>query len=70
MPTLARLWKGGESTTVDLLGEKVVNEGEARRYVDRLIELIDVLIVGTTEWPSRDQFERDPWGDVRASTCR
>ncbi len=64
LPTLARLWKGGESTTVDLLGEKVVNEAEAQRYVDRLIELIDVLIVGTKEWAPRDQLERDPWGTI------
>ena len=64
MPTLARLWKGGESTTVDLLGEKVVNEAEAQRYADRLIEpdrCVDRRHEGVA---GHDQLERDPWGTI------
>jgi RHH-type proline utilization regulon transcriptional repressor/proline dehydrogenase/delta 1-pyrroline-5-carboxylate dehydrogenase len=59
---LRRLWDQGEAITVDLLGERVVNEPEAQRYADRVIELVDVLRAGTPAWPARDVLERDPWG--------
>jgi RHH-type proline utilization regulon transcriptional repressor/proline dehydrogenase/delta 1-pyrroline-5-carboxylate dehydrogenase len=59
---LRRLWDQGEAITVDLLGERVVSEPEAQRYADRVVELVDVLTVGTRAWPARDILERDPWG--------
>jgi RHH-type proline utilization regulon transcriptional repressor/proline dehydrogenase/delta 1-pyrroline-5-carboxylate dehydrogenase len=59
---LRRLWDQGEAITVDLLGERVVSESEAQRYAERVVELVDVLTVGTREWLVRDILERDPWG--------
>ncbi len=47
---LRRLWDQGEAITVDLLGERVVSESEAQRYADRVVELVDVLTVGTRKW--------------------
>jgi RHH-type proline utilization regulon transcriptional repressor/proline dehydrogenase/delta 1-pyrroline-5-carboxylate dehydrogenase len=59
---LSRLWHGGEASTVDLLGEKVVADREADRYADRVVELLDVLGDATREWPTTLVLERDPWG--------
>ena len=59
---LSRLWRGGEASTVDLLGEKVVADREADRYADRVVELLDVLSDAAREWPTNLVLERDPWG--------
>jgi RHH-type proline utilization regulon transcriptional repressor/proline dehydrogenase/delta 1-pyrroline-5-carboxylate dehydrogenase len=61
---LSRLWQGGEASTVDLLGEKVVADQEADRYADRVVELLDVLGNATREWPDRVVLGRDPWGEL------
>jgi RHH-type transcriptional regulator, proline utilization regulon repressor / proline dehydrogenase / delta 1-pyrroline-5-carboxylate dehydrogenase len=61
---LSRLWHGGEASTVDLLGEKVVADREADRYADRVVELLDVLSDAAHEWPTNLVLERDPWGAV------
>ena len=44
LPRLERLWRDGEASTVDLLGEKMVTEEEAARYAARVEELLDVLV--------------------------
>ena len=61
-PRLRRLWDQGEAITVDLLGEQVVSEPEAERYADRVVELVDVLTVGTRGVAGARHLERDPWG--------
>jgi RHH-type proline utilization regulon transcriptional repressor/proline dehydrogenase/delta 1-pyrroline-5-carboxylate dehydrogenase len=61
---LRRLWEQGEANTVDLLGERVVSDGEADHYAHRVLELLELLVAETRSWPTRDQLERDPWGDL------
>ena len=36
MPRLARLWRAGEASTVDLLGEKTLTAAEADAYAARV----------------------------------
>ena len=64
LPRLERLWRAGEASTVDLLGEKTVTEAEAARYAGRVAELLDALVTGTRDWPASVRLERDPWGGV------
>jgi RHH-type proline utilization regulon transcriptional repressor/proline dehydrogenase/delta 1-pyrroline-5-carboxylate dehydrogenase len=64
LPKLARLWKRGEASTVDLLGEKTVVAAEADRYAARVAELLDALVTGSAVWPEQPHLERDPWGSL------
>jgi RHH-type transcriptional regulator, proline utilization regulon repressor / proline dehydrogenase / delta 1-pyrroline-5-carboxylate dehydrogenase len=64
LPRLRELWRSGEASTVDLLGEKTVTEEEAEGYAARVHELLDALARDSTQWPPDPHLERDPWGDV------
>ncbi|MBV8950008.1 MAG: proline dehydrogenase family protein [Actinobacteria bacterium] len=64
MPRLARLWRAGEASTVDLLGEKTLTATEADAYAARVGELLDTLVQATASWPDDPALERDPWGVV------
>jgi RHH-type proline utilization regulon transcriptional repressor/proline dehydrogenase/delta 1-pyrroline-5-carboxylate dehydrogenase len=65
---LRELWRSGEASTVDLLGEKTVTIQEAEGYTDRVHELLTVLARDAQQWPDDPHLERDPWGEVaRAS---
>ena len=64
LPKLARLWRRGEASTVDLLGEKTVVAGEADDYASRVAELLDALLADCTAWPDQPHLERDPWGPL------
>jgi RHH-type proline utilization regulon transcriptional repressor/proline dehydrogenase/delta 1-pyrroline-5-carboxylate dehydrogenase len=64
LPQLRSLWRTGEASTVDLLGEKTVTLREADRYASRVHELIDVLARDAAQWPDDPHLERDPWGLV------
>ncbi len=61
---LEQLWRGGEASTVDLLGEKVVTDAEADTYARRIAALLDELVRSTREWPERPRLEHDPWGPL------
>jgi RHH-type proline utilization regulon transcriptional repressor/proline dehydrogenase/delta 1-pyrroline-5-carboxylate dehydrogenase len=64
MPRLARLWRAGEASTVDLLGEKTLTAAEADAYADRVDQLLATLVDATASWPDDPALERDPWGVV------
>jgi RHH-type transcriptional regulator, proline utilization regulon repressor / proline dehydrogenase / delta 1-pyrroline-5-carboxylate dehydrogenase len=64
LPKLARLWRLGEASTVDLLGEKTVTTTEAEQYAARVEELLDALLPGSASWPGRPHLETDPWGPL------
>ncbi len=64
LPRLRELWRLGEASTVDLLGEKTVTEAEAERYAQRVHELLDALASDATEWAPDPHLERDAWGSV------
>jgi RHH-type proline utilization regulon transcriptional repressor/proline dehydrogenase/delta 1-pyrroline-5-carboxylate dehydrogenase len=62
VPRLTRLWRRGEASTVDLLGEHTVTETEADHYARRVRELLDTLVTATAAWPAQPHLEHDPWG--------
>jgi RHH-type proline utilization regulon transcriptional repressor/proline dehydrogenase/delta 1-pyrroline-5-carboxylate dehydrogenase len=64
LPRLERLWRAGEASTVDLLGEKTVTEEEAARYAERVGAMLDALVHATRSWPPVPRLECDPWGPV------
>ncbi len=47
VPRLTRLWRRGQASTVDLLGEHTVTEAEADHYARRVRELLDTLVAAT-----------------------
>src|SRR5437667_11726428 len=57
MKTLRKRRKQGIGFTVDLLGEAVVSEEEAKEYAMRCFELLDVLAAETRGWT-------DPLGGI------
>ena len=64
LPRLEHLWRAGEASTVDLLGEKTVTAAEAARYAARVGEMLEALVAATQAWPPAPRLERDPWGRV------
>ena len=61
---LRDLWKDGVASSVDLLGEATVTQGEAQRYADRCAEALDTIAGAALKWPAREQLERDSAGPV------
>jgi RHH-type proline utilization regulon transcriptional repressor/proline dehydrogenase/delta 1-pyrroline-5-carboxylate dehydrogenase len=64
LPRLRELWRLGEASTVDLLGEKTFTQGEAERYTQRVHELLDALAADAKQWAPDPHLERDAWGPV------
>jgi len=64
LPALEELWRLGEASTVDLLGEKTLTSAEADRYAERVGEVLDRLAGATATWPARPILEEDPWGPL------
>ena len=64
------LWDDGAASSVDLLGEATVTEGEADRDAARCADALDVLALATARWPARPQLEADDAGLLpRANVC-
>jgi RHH-type proline utilization regulon transcriptional repressor/proline dehydrogenase/delta 1-pyrroline-5-carboxylate dehydrogenase len=60
--TLRELWKDGVASSVDLLGEATVTQGEAERYAQRCSEALETLAEAARGWPERPALERDSTG--------
>ena len=56
------LWKDGVASSVDLLGEATVTQGEAQRYAERCDEALETLVQAMAGWPERPGLERDRFG--------
>jgi proline dehydrogenase len=61
---LRGLWKDGVASSVDLLGEATVTQGEAQRYADRCAQALDTIAAAAAGWPARPQLERDSAGPL------
>jgi proline dehydrogenase len=67
-PELARLWRRGVASSVDLLGEATVTPAEGRAYAQRCERALDVLSAAALRWPARPLLEADAAGPLpRAS---
>jgi len=64
LPALEELWRLGEASTVDLLGEKTLTSAEADRYAARVGEVLERLAGATATWPAQPILEEDPWGPM------
>jgi RHH-type proline utilization regulon transcriptional repressor/proline dehydrogenase/delta 1-pyrroline-5-carboxylate dehydrogenase len=64
LPKLEALWRAGEASTVDLLGEKTVTAPEADRYAARVNDVLETLARATPQWPENPVLEADPWGPL------
>jgi proline dehydrogenase len=62
--TLRELWKDGVASSVDLLGEATVTQGEAQRYAARCDGALETLATATRGWPERPALERDGIGPL------
>jgi RHH-type proline utilization regulon transcriptional repressor/proline dehydrogenase/delta 1-pyrroline-5-carboxylate dehydrogenase len=61
---LRDLWKDGVASSVDLLGEATVTQGEAQRYADRCADALDTISEAARGWPERPHLERDSAGPL------
>jgi proline dehydrogenase len=64
MGDLRDLWKAGVASSVDLLGEATMTQGEAERYAARCSEALDTLAAASAAWPARPGLERDAAGPL------
>ena len=58
------LWKDGVASSVDLLGEATVTQGEAQRYAERCDEALATLVESMRGWPARPHLETDSFGPL------
>jgi RHH-type proline utilization regulon transcriptional repressor/proline dehydrogenase/delta 1-pyrroline-5-carboxylate dehydrogenase len=58
LKSIERLRKERAAFTVDLLGEAVITEPEAKSYLDRYLELMNQLTDAATRWSKVDQIDR------------
>ncbi|HEX3874566.1 MAG TPA: proline dehydrogenase family protein, partial [Solirubrobacteraceae bacterium] len=49
---LERMWRAGQATTLDLLGEATVTEVEGERYAERCADALNALADQTAGWPA------------------
>lgn len=64
LPSLEGLRKEGLALSVDLLGEEVLSEPEAAKYIERYLELLHLLGPRSREWPAVPILDRDPSGPL------
>lgn len=62
LPMLKKLWEGGLTFTVDILGEAVVSEEEAELYYGRYLDLIEKLPGNMERWKDQPVLENTPFG--------
>src|SRR5262249_30718393 len=68
LPALARLWRAGAASTVDLLGERTLGEREAARYAARVAAMLEALIEAAAGWDPEPHLEPVPGGPPPRST--
>jgi proline dehydrogenase len=61
---LERLWLSGIASSVDLLGEATVTEGEADTYARRCASTLEVLAQRAARFPPRPALEADGLGEI------
>jgi proline dehydrogenase len=61
---LGRLWRHGVASTVDLLGEATVTDGEADAYAQRCREALESLTKHSARWREQDLPSGDRHGPI------
>jgi RHH-type transcriptional regulator, proline utilization regulon repressor / proline dehydrogenase / delta 1-pyrroline-5-carboxylate dehydrogenase len=66
LATIEHLRTQGLGFTIDLLGEAVLSESEARQYQQQYLQFIDGLTTKARQWPTHEIIDRGPTGAVPA----
>jgi RHH-type proline utilization regulon transcriptional repressor/proline dehydrogenase/delta 1-pyrroline-5-carboxylate dehydrogenase len=61
---IADLRRQQQTFTIDLLGEAVLTEGEARHYQQQYLDMMDGLHAAMEDWPAVDLIDRDEHGPL------
>jgi RHH-type proline utilization regulon transcriptional repressor/proline dehydrogenase/delta 1-pyrroline-5-carboxylate dehydrogenase len=64
LKALSGMWNEGFAFTVDLLGEAVLTEGEAREYASRYLGLLDFLSTRMKKWRGHPVLDNDDRGAI------
>ncbi len=59
---LERMWRSGQASTLDLLGEATLTEAEGRRYGERCAEALRIFGEHTARWPANRVLDGDSCG--------
>jgi proline dehydrogenase len=59
---LERMWRSGQASTLDLLGEATVTEAEGERYARRCADALQTVSGVAARWPANARLERDTSG--------
>ncbi|HWH10137.1 MAG TPA: proline dehydrogenase family protein [Solirubrobacteraceae bacterium] len=59
---LERMWRAGQASTLDLLGEATVTEAEGDQYAERCAEALRTVSAVARGWPGNPRLERDATG--------
>jgi len=62
LASVERMWRDGVGSSLDLLGEESVSEGEADSYAARCVDALRVLAQSARRWPERPLLEADSLG--------
>jgi proline dehydrogenase len=61
---LAKLWRAGACSSLDLLGEATVSEKEAERYAARCRSALECLAQAAARWPAQPLLDFDSFGPL------
>ncbi len=64
LPVLGDLWRGGITSSVDLLGEATVTAEEGDRYAGRCRDALERIAAAAHDWPQRPGLESDSSGPL------
>jgi proline dehydrogenase len=59
---LERMWRAGQASTLDLLGEATVTEAEGERYGRRCADAVRTVSDRAGRWPANARLDRDASG--------
>ncbi len=64
LETIGSLWENGFASSVDLLGEEVLGDREAREYIQKYLGMIESLASESGKWRRDDILENDVRGRI------
>ncbi len=64
LKTIGSLWEDGFASSVDLLGEEVLGDSEAREYIQKYLRIIEALASESGRWRRDAVLENDYRGKI------
>jgi len=66
LKTIGRLRRDGLGFTIDLLGEAILSDAEAKRYQRQYLDFIEGITLRAGAWPEHPIIDRGPFGPTPA----